>query len=158
MLSIRRASEADLDALSPLKASLHEQHVKERPDIFKPMPREELAAHLRTRLGEEATQVWMAEEQGVPAGYVIATRRQRDETPHHHARQWCELDEFVVATTQRRRGVARALMERAIEHARELGLEAVELSTWGFNEQARAAFARLGFRQMLVRCELGRNA
>jgi ribosomal protein S18 acetylase RimI-like enzyme len=155
MLSIRRASEADLEALSPLKAVVHDQHVKERPDFFKPMKPEDVIAWLRDRLGEETTHVWMAEDCGVPAGYVLATRRQREESLYSFARQWCEIDEIVVDTTYRRRGIARALMARAIAHAHELGLDTVELSSWAFNEQAHTTFARLGFQRMLVRYQLG---
>jgi len=153
MLSIRRASEADLDALAPLKASVHDQHVKERPDVFKPLQPDDVIAWLRKRLGEESTHLWMAEDGGIPAGYVLLARREREESPYSFARQWCEIDEIVVETTCRRRGVARALMARAIAHAHELGLD-IELSTWAFNEHAHAAFGRLGFQRMLVRYQL----
>jgi ribosomal protein S18 acetylase RimI-like enzyme len=156
MLSIRRASVADVDALSPLKASVHEQHVKERPDFFKPMALAEVAAWLRKRLGEEASQAWLAEDRGVPVGYLLAARRQREESSYSIARQWCEVDEIIVDETCRRQGVARALMDRAIAHARELGLDVVELTAWAFNEHAQAAFARLGFQPMLVRYEAKR--
>jgi GNAT superfamily N-acetyltransferase len=155
MLEIRRATEADVDALSPLKAAVHEQHVNDRPDFFKPMRPEDVGTWLRKRLGEEATHVWLAEDCGILAGYVLAARRQREETLYSLERQWCEIDEIVVATTYRQRGVARALMAQAIAHAHELGLNAIELSTWAFNEHAHAAFARLGFQPMLVRYQLG---
>jgi ribosomal protein S18 acetylase RimI-like enzyme len=158
MVSIRRASEADLDALLPLKASVHDQHVKERPDFFKPMKPDDVIAWLRQRLREETTHVWMADDCGMSAGYVLATRRQREESAYSFARQWCEIDEIVVGTTYRGRGVARALMARAIAHAHELGLDAIELSTWAFNEHAHAAFARLGFQRMLVRYQLGADS
>ena len=154
MLTIRRASEADIGMLSPLKAALHDQHVKEVPDAFKPMRLDDVTTWLRERLNEQATHVWLAEDDGVVAGYVLATRRQREETPYSFARQWCEIDEIVVDGTYRRRGVARALIARAIAHAHELGLNCIELSTWDFNEPAHAAFARLGFQRMLVRYQL----
>lgn len=155
MLKIRRASEADVDILSPLKAAVHDQHVKARPDFFKPMRPEDVGTWLRKRLGEEATHVWLAEDCGILAGYVLATRRHREETPYSLERQWCEIDEIIVATTYRQRGIARALMARAIAHAHESGLNAIELSTWAFNEYAHIAFARLGFQPMLVRYQLG---
>jgi diamine N-acetyltransferase len=153
MLGIRRASEVDLDVLSPLKALVHDQHVKEHPDFFKPLQHDDVIAWLRKRLGEETTHAWLAEDGGIAAGYVLTARREREESPHSFARQWCEIDEIVVDTTYRRRGVARALIARAIAHAHELGLD-IELSTWAFNEHAHAAFARLGFRRMLVRYQL----
>lgn len=69
-------------------------------------------------------------------------------------RQWCEIYEVAVDASRRRRGVVRALIERAVAHARELGIEAVELSTWAFNETAHAAFASIGFEPVFVRYEL----
>ncbi|HEU4583176.1 MAG TPA: GNAT family N-acetyltransferase [Polyangiaceae bacterium] len=155
MLNIRLASAADVDALWPLKAALHNQHVQQRPDFFKPMKRADVVAWLQKRLSEEATHVWMAEDRGMLAGYALATRREREETSYSLRRQWCEIDEVFVDTPYRRRGVARVLMARVIAHARELGLDSIELATWAFNEHAHAAFSRLGFQQMLVRYQLG---
>lgn len=154
MANIRRAFEADVDSLVPLKASLHAMHVARRPDIFKAMTTDDVASWLRGKLAAETTQVWMAEEGGELVGYALAARRKREETSFLHSRQWCEIDEVAVTPSYRRRGIARALIERAAQHARQSGLEAVELSTWAFNEPARQAFARVGFRPMIARYEL----
>jgi diamine N-acetyltransferase len=155
MLTIRQASAADIDALVPLKAAVHALHVEARPDIFKAMQADELASWLRQQFAEPTADVWLAEEEGQPVGYVIANRQQREETPFSFARQWCQIDEVAVDPRWRRRGIARALLQRAIARARESGLTAVELSTWAFNEPARAAFARKGFAPMVIRYELG---
>jgi GNAT superfamily N-acetyltransferase len=154
MLEIRRASEADVDSLAPLKAGLHAKHVARRPDVFKAMDRDAVAAWLRERLADDATQVWMAEERGRPMGYLLAVRREREETPFSLGRRWCEIDEVAVEASYQRRGIARALIERAAAQAQESGLDAVELTTWAFNEPAQAAFARVGFRPMIARYEL----
>jgi len=154
MLSIRRGSEEDVDSLLPLKVSAHALHVAERPDFFKHMSQDEVSVWLREALAEKSTNMWVAEDGGKPIGYVLARQRERQETRFSVARQWCEIDEIVVEASHRRRGAARALMTRAIAHAQELGLHAIELSTWGFNEQAHAAFVRLGFQRMIARYEL----
>ncbi|MBN1605616.1 MAG: GNAT family N-acetyltransferase [Polyangiaceae bacterium] len=155
MFTIRRASESDVDPLVPLKTLVHALHVERRPDFFRPMTAAEVAASLREGFADRTTDVWMAEEEGEAIGYVLAARRQRDETSYSVARQWCEIYEVAVEVSQRRRGVARALIERAVAHAREAGIEAVELTTWAFNEPAHAAFASMGFEPMLVHYELG---
>jgi ribosomal protein S18 acetylase RimI-like enzyme len=154
VFSIRRASEADVDILLPLKVSAHALHVAERPDFFRHMKQNEVNAWLREGLAETSTHVWVAEDGGKPIGYVLATQRERPETPFSVARKWCEIAEIIVEVDHRRRGVARALMARAIAHAHALGLDAIELSTWAFNEHAHAAFVRMGFQRMLVRYEL----
>jgi len=153
MVTIRRAWEEDVDSLVPLKASVHALHVARRPDVFKTMRPDQVAAWLRERLADEATRVWMAEDDGEPVGYVLAARREREETSFRNARRWCEIDEVAVETTCRRRGIARALVERALAQAQEWGVDAVELSSWDFSEPAQAAFARLGFQRALSRYE-----
>jgi ribosomal protein S18 acetylase RimI-like enzyme len=158
MPTVRRASEVDVDALVPLKASVHALHVAERPDVFKSMTHDEVAAWLRDRLADETTHVWMTEHEGKTLGYLLAARRHREETSFSLARQWFEIDEVSVDLHHRHSGVARALLERAIVHAHDSGLETVELSAWAFNEPARAAFRRMGFEPMLVRYELGRRS
>jgi shikimate dehydrogenase len=154
MLIIRRASEADVCALVSLKASLHSLHVAQRPDFFKAMTHDDLVAWLRERLANAATHVWMAEEESKVIGYLLATQREREETSYSAPRRWCEIDEVAVESSSRRRGIARALIERAVVQAREVGLDSVELSTWAFNESAQAAFGCVGFQPMLVRYEL----
>jgi GNAT superfamily N-acetyltransferase len=118
------------------------------------MKADDVAAWLRASLADPTTHVWMAEEEAKAIGYVLAIDRNSGETSFSTARRWCEIAEVVVDASRRRHGVARALIERAVAHTRQSGLEAVELSTWAFNEPAHAAFASVGFEPMLVRYEL----
>jgi GNAT superfamily N-acetyltransferase len=153
MLTIRRASEADVDALVPLKAAVHVLHVAHRPDYFKAMTDDALAAWLLDRLAEDTTDVWLAERDAEPLGYAIAIRRDREEAPYAFERAWYEIDEIAVADHARRQGVARALIEHAVAHAQSAGLATVELTTWSFNDTAHTAFTRSGFEPMRLRYE-----
>jgi len=153
MLSIRRVEVKDVGVLTALKAEVHALHVAARPEVFKAMDEEAIATWLRERLAEEPTHAWMAEEEGEVLGYAMAAVRERGETTFSHARRWCEIDEVVVAEVGRRRGVARALIDRAGAHARSLGITSLELTTWAFNATAQAAFAKMGFAPMIGRYE-----
>jgi GNAT superfamily N-acetyltransferase len=154
MLRIRRAAKADVDSLVPLKASLHALHVARRPDVFKPMTPTQVAAWLRDRLADEATYAWLAEEGVELTGYLLAARRERAETSYSLARDWFEIDEVAVDVRHRRRGIAGALIECAMTHARESGLDSIELTTWAFNEPGQQAFERMGFQPMIARYAL----
>jgi ribosomal protein S18 acetylase RimI-like enzyme len=59
---------------------------------------------------------------------------------------WVLYDLFV-AETARRRGVGRALMERAHEHARRSGAQRIDLSTAIDNETAQALYEDLGYQR-----------
>jgi GNAT superfamily N-acetyltransferase len=50
------------------------------------------------------------------------------------------IDELVVSTAWRRKGVARALMQRALERARVLSVKRVELQLPSLPEEATVAF------------------
>jgi ribosomal protein S18 acetylase RimI-like enzyme len=155
MLHVRRASEADVDALVPLKASVHALHVTRRPDVFKAMTHAQVATWLRERLAEETAEVWLAERGAAPSGYLLSIRREWPETPFRLGRRWCEIDEIAVDPSSQRQGVARALVAHVVALAREAGLAGVELTTWAFNEPAQSAFVAMGFEPMIVRYELG---
>ncbi|MEQ9325522.1 MAG: GNAT family N-acetyltransferase [Polyangiaceae bacterium] len=151
MLTVRRVVEDDVEALTPLKAEVHASHVTAHPDIFKAMTHDQLARWMRDRLAEDNTHAWVAEEAGAVLGYAMAAQRSRGETTFSHERAWCEIDEIVVVAHGRRRGVARALITRAVQHSQSLGVDDVELTTWAFNAGAQAAFQRMGFRPTIGR-------
>lgn len=60
-------------------------------------------------------------------------------------RTWL-LNDLFVAPHARRRGVARELMEAALDFGRKDGAKAVELATQKGNLQAKALYEQLGFR------------
>ena len=75
---------------------------------------------------------------GTPAGYVHA----------HHDAQWREgyVDFLAVASTARRRGVGRALLQAAVDWSFEQrGARAVTLTVRADRAQARALYLAAGF-------------
>lgn len=57
----------------------------------------------------------------------------------------CYLAELYVAPAARRRGLGRALLEAAIEHARERGADHMDLGTGEQDVAARTLYESLGF-------------
>jgi ribosomal protein S18 acetylase RimI-like enzyme len=82
---------------------------------------------------------------GAAVGYALAITRRRPEGVFGNARQYVEIDQVGVASTARRRGVCRALIDRIRERARAEGIPQVVLKSWAFNADAHHAFRRLGF-------------
>jgi ribosomal protein S18 acetylase RimI-like enzyme len=60
----------------------------------------------------------------------------------------------VVAPQFRRKGIARALLDELKREAKARSVNSVELDVWAFNEQAKRAFATLGFRGIRERMTL----
>lgn len=144
-LTIRPAGPDDARTLADLNTFVQALHMAQHPHYFKPPLPSEVAAWFRGVLEQPTTRIWLAEQAGVPVGYVYVSIQARSENPFCYARAWWELDQIVVRPEARRGGVARALIEQVLRAAQQEGAPAVELSSWSFNTEAHAVFRRLGF-------------
>jgi ribosomal protein S18 acetylase RimI-like enzyme len=95
--------------------------------------------------------VWVAEVGSVPAGYALTITHDRPENVFSFGRRFCEIDQIAVSPVFRRRGVARALVERVLEDARLHAIPDVELTSWSINADAHDTFRALGFTPKVTR-------
>ena len=152
-VALRPATPNDAKTIARLNAVVHQFHADARPDVFSPADAADLLDWIRARLGEDATRCYLAEQGGEPLGYLLAFVHRRPASCFCPARSWLELDQVAVVAQRRRAGVARRLFEAAEAEARRLGLSGMELNVWCFNDGARQAFERLGFRARALRME-----
>jgi RimJ/RimL family protein N-acetyltransferase len=83
--------------------------------------------------------VYVAEEDGVIVGRLSIARDQ-----HPASRHVADLG-LMVAADHRRRGVGTALLEAAVEWARQAGVLKLELHVFPWNKAAIALYDRFGF-------------
>jgi|SRR5688572_4115840 len=149
--TVRPAVLGDEELLAVLNGLVHELHVANRPEYFKPTRAENVSAWFRSLLQKPTALIWIAEEDGVPVGYALAFLHERAENPFCPARRWCEIDQIAVDDKWRRRGIARTLLQRVLAEVRGRGIRDVEMGSWSFNEAAHHAFRRLGFAPQVIR-------
>jgi ribosomal protein S18 acetylase RimI-like enzyme len=147
---IRRATRGDLPTLGRLGAMLMRAHYAFDPQRFLPPgddPESGYAWFLGTQLQGEDVAVFVAEQDGAVVGYVYAGmeplswKELRDEAGFIH--------DIVVDERARRTGVARRLLETAIDWLRERGARRVMLWTAQPNIGAQRLFEALGFRRTM---------
>lgn len=155
-VAIRPARIEDVAALVELHREVHELHLVNRPDQFKPTLDQEIDAKFRKQLDGSDTKVWVAELEGKLVGHAVAVHYQRAEGPNCPARQWWELEEIGVASAHRRSGIGRALLQTVVDAATAAGIDQIELNSWAFNRNAHAAFESFGFAPKYIRFELKR--
>ena len=80
----------------------------------------------------------------VPDGIVGRLSLGRD--PHPASRHVADLG-LMVAAAHRRRGIGKALLETAVDWARESGVRKLELHVFPHNEAAMALYEGFGFRR-----------
>lgn len=132
---LRPASASDLPALA-LLFDAYRQFYQQPTDL------RGARAWLQERFAAGESVVFIAEgADGEPLGFTqlypalcsVAMRR-----------YWVLYDLFVVASA-RRRGIARALMERAREHAQQTGAARIDLETAIDNLPGQALYESLGY-------------
>jgi len=83
--------------------------------------------------------VYVAEDDGLIVGRLSVARDQ-----HPASRHVADLG-LMVAATHRRRGVGTALLEAAVDWARQAGVRKLELHVFPWNKGAIALYDRFGF-------------
>ena len=140
MIAVRRLIETEAEAFRALR----HRALVEHPAAFFSSPGEErsledVQRQLRERPGGAA--IFGAFDGAMLVG-TAGIRREQFTKGAHKAFIWG----MYVAAEARRQRVGRALLERAIEHARSMdGVELVQLSVSIPNPAARALYASVGF-------------
>jgi diamine N-acetyltransferase len=153
-MRIRKATASDAAALVTLNRAVQEMHADAFPEKFRRnVPDDEVERAFRATLQADPS-YWLVAEDDEPIAFLSAEFREREETWCLAAHRVCYLSALVVAPHYRRRGIARALLQELQQEAEARGVTTIELDVWAFNEQAKQAFASLGFRGVMERMSL----
>jgi ribosomal protein S18 acetylase RimI-like enzyme len=141
---IRRAREADAPALAALNDDVQAVHAAALPWLFKP-PGPETRAAVAALVEERDNLLFIAEADGLAAGYAFAQIIRLPETAFQFAHGMVYLHHISVRAEHRRRGIATALIGAVRTAGEQEGVSRVALDVWTFNEAARAFFRSQGF-------------
>jgi ribosomal protein S18 acetylase RimI-like enzyme len=154
-LVVRRATTADRPALGRMAAELVAAHHAFDPQrFFAPGPG--TAASYGSFLGGRSSApdaiVLVAELHGAVVGYAFGSVEGYDYMSLRGPAG--VVHDLFVEPAYRRRGVARRLLEAALDDLRARGVPRVVLSTADRNSEAQRLFASLGFRRTMIEMTL----
>ena len=158
MITIRRASASDQEALGRYGGALMRQHhsADARRFVQVEHPEAGYGRFLVSRLGDPDSVVLVAEDAGYVVGYVFADV---EGTSWKDLRGPCGyVHDVYVDEAARRHGAGRALMHAAVEWIRSKGRTQIVLLTMTRNEHAQRLFAALGFRPTMLEMTLDVDA
>jgi ribosomal protein S18 acetylase RimI-like enzyme len=150
-VTIRTAVLGDEQRLTVINGFVQDLHVAKRPDSFKPSTKDEVVEWFSLLLKNTSARIWIAEEGGTAIGYVLTMVQERPENPFCRSRRWYEIDQIAVDPGHRRKGVASALIQKALTEAAADGFAEIELCTWSFNVEAQSLVRKFGFEPKFLR-------
>ena len=97
-----------------------------------------------------AGRVFVAEADGAVAGFVCVWGRVPPQEPDEPQADYAYVSDLVVLARWRRRGIGRALLQRAEAYARALGMHTIGIGVMAENREARALYDADGYRPVHV--------
>jgi len=151
-MEIRSATPKDSLTLSALCRDVQNLHAERHPRVFKMPQSDDFAVEFfdETLASAEFT-AYIAEEDGRPLGYILCRMVDRPENAFTHAARYLFIDQISVRPNAQRKGIGTALLKKAEELARELGLSKLQLDFWDFNLEAHNCFEKFVFEKFNYR-------
>jgi diamine N-acetyltransferase len=143
-LSVRTARPEDLVVLAQLLDEVIVLHHNEDPAQFTGPEEAQHTRYLEERFKDPDAAVFIAEDQGVPAGIAVTVIR--DAPPFLTPSRFVLLENLAVAANFRRAGVGRKLVDAAILWAQARDMHELDLNVYEFNHSAIRFYEAIGFR------------
>lgn len=149
MLKIRDATEDDLEEVCDLWYELAKHHER-LSDRFRLSldSKAQWSRYLRKRFSEISTKLIVAQEDGRLVGFMLCLLEPN--VPIYRERKLGVVSDVYVAEEHRRRGVAKAMFDRAAAWFRKNKVASVRLNVAADNLEARAAWRMLGFEPHMI--------
>jgi ribosomal protein S18 acetylase RimI-like enzyme len=142
----RRATEGDLDGIFELWWEMQSSHIPYDRVWYGPRSKSACRPvwfdHVRNKLSDENSLIFIATVDGRPVGMVVGFVT--DRPPVVASFKVLAIENAVVAEKFRQRGILRRLMATITAEARSRAVKAIKLSVHTANP-ARHAYERLGF-------------
>jgi len=145
-LTLRAATEGDVDAYFSLFREVQAPHVAERPDLFQPAElTDAFRAHVADAVKAAHKEIVIAWLGDVAVGAVHYEMSSLDPTGVYLIdRPMIWIESIAVLPAYRGKGIGRALIALVREVAARHGIADLGLEVWSFNEDARKAFEASG--------------
>lgn len=154
---IRRAEEADIDALAEMYLELHNFHAAAIPSRLRPVARVDhrLLHGIRKILGDPGAIILVASAGDRVVGFAEVHLHESEEDPAIVQRRYAHLQSLFVFPACRRQRLGTALVRAAHRWAQEQGATEMEVDSWEFPDGPLTFHEKLGYatqkRRMVTR-------
>ena len=142
---IRRATQEDIPAILHLLEQVLAVHHQGRPDLFREKGTKYSGPELAQMLGQADAPIFVLEESGSVAGYLIGQMIKADGAAQEPVTTFY-VDDLCVDEAARGKGIGRKLMEYARDYAAAQGCHNLTLHVWEGNPAAQAFYESMGMK------------
>ena len=153
-MDIRLAVTADIPRLIDLLQQVCQVHHQIRPELFRSGAQKYDRAALAQLLEQKDCPIFVAERDGVAAGYCFCQLRSFDGSGACTKRRELYIDDLCVDQQLRGQGIADALYRHACAYAKVVGCSFVTLNVWCGNHRAMAFYEKSGLRPRSITMEM----
>jgi ribosomal protein S18 acetylase RimI-like enzyme len=106
--------------------------------------------YLLRKCGETSGEIFVVEAEDRVVGMVSVFARVKSSSADEDDYEYAHISDLVVLDGYRSRGLGRALIRRAEDHARSQGAKLLRIGVMAHNEGARSLYNRFGFDELFV--------
>ena len=143
---IKQATTKDIPILNALNQEVQDLHSKIFPKKFKPSSIADMSEIFKKILEDKNSTIFIAySEDDKPTGYVLFEDKKYMESGFTFAYRSLYIHHISLNKEFQGKGLKK-LMQAAIDRAKELNIDCVELDVWSENIKAKEFFKNLGFK------------
>ena len=143
-MNIRRAEIRDIPGMIAPLYQVGEVHHVIRPDIFRSGALKYDENALEALLPDENKPIFVADEDGLIAGYCFCQIREYAGSGVSTARKELYIDDLCVDENRRGQHIGSILYDHAVAYATEIGCQFLTLNVWCGNEGAMKFYEHAG--------------
>lgn len=133
------------DAIASIIEEVQNLHAQLYPAIYKPYSYEAIKSAMEKFLVDENNQLWVAQVDNKPVGYLFLMIKQVAENAFYFSHNILHIDQLSVLTPYQHIGVGSMLINKAESIAIEMSITRIELDYLHLNTKAASFFKRKGF-------------
>jgi len=153
-MNIRTADIIDIDKILLLEEQIFHFHLKARPDWVDDKKRLFNYEFMKKTIESKTGKIFIAEDGSKIIGYCIVNLKEIKNHQVFLDMINIEIEDIYVDEQNRKKGVGNKLFTETKKYAKKRDAEFIELSVWGFNQNAIKFYEHLGMNIRICRMEL----
>jgi len=143
---IREAQINDLKQVSVILKEVHLLHQENRSDIFKELKEPIDMTYHQKLIEDEASKLYVQLDGDIVIGYMTLKLIEVKSHPVLKNKKIVKMEELALLKNYQGKGFGKSLFNKAIDYAKEIDAEKLDLQVWDFNIAAKEFYKKRGMK------------